>query len=99
MCVKHGSGNLLTLNPFIFKTTTQGKSNNTHLTDEKTESQNGEITCSGSHLKEGVELGLSSQPLSHPPPSWAPEFPKKTLRNCSLRTLNGVLVFSWFQEP
>ena len=88
MCAKRDSRNLLTLNPFIFKMTVQGRSNNPHLTDEKTESQNGEVTCAGSHLQEGVERGLSSQPLPHPPPSWVLT-PKKALCNCSLRTSNG----------
>lgn len=77
MCAKHDSRNLLTLNPFIFKMTMQGRSNNPHLTDEKTESQNGEVTCAGSHLQEGVEPGLSSQPLPHPPPSWVLTPPRK----------------------
>lgn len=91
MCAKRDSRNLLTLNPFIFKITMQGRSNNPHLTDEKTESLNGEVTCAGSHLQEGVERGLSSQPLPHPPPILGSDSPRpgKALRNCSLRTLNG----------
>lgn len=88
MCVKRDSRNLLTLNPFIFKITMQGRSNNPHLTDEKTESQNGEVTCAGSHLQEGVERGLSSQPLPHSPPILGSDSLRKALRNCSLRTLN-----------
>ena len=89
MCAKRDSRNLLTLNPFIFKITMQGRSNNPHLTDEKTESQNGEVTCAGSHLQEGVERGLSSQPLPHSPPCLGSDSLRKALRNCSLRTLNG----------
>ena len=78
MCAKHCSRNLLTLSPFFFKIAMQVRSNNPHLTEEKTESQKGEGSCWGSHLQEGVELGLSSQPLPHPPPTLGSRLPQES---------------------
>ena len=96
MCAKHCSRNSHTLNPFIFKITVQGGSDNPHLTGENTESQNGEVTCSRSHLQGGVALGLSSGPLLVPLPC---PCPSPTSPNPGLPTPSTQLCVTALQEP